>query len=518
LQSEKKIHLSLSGGGFRATFFHLGALYAMAGDGRLQKTKMLVSVSGGSIAAAALMSEWGKIVVGTMPPTREALQLCIIRAFEFLYEKAEKNPRARAMGSIRALTSLIVHGEAGFGNAMARQYKRWFEEKNLSSPIAGSIMPEWRIAASDYRTGRRIMIVSNSHGQPRSKDAIYLDCCDIGLGLAIGASAGVPGIFEPIRWEKFQLGDGGVLDNHGLRELEDGDAIRICFDASAKLQRIGWQSSWSAPIRAMDMLMEQVRTDRFSSDVKIHALRAPVADGSFPAWRRKISRLRTDLDDFTSTEMSLAFLAGYQTAAGAAVLPEHAPFEQKRSARKYGKATPKVRMIWHIASGIPGEYDIEAQKINKDLLDGLARGRYKLFAGLKHRTPISVFTWFFEAYMTLAFCFVAVIYAGATFLGFSSIFGAMNKHIVIAAAWIWSLCAIFLFAVLFKNPRNTRHCAWAAVRILLFAPLAVVTCAAGPIIRWSALMSFRMDMVKSRLRKYTRASKKRNFITDDSSN
>ncbi|MDT0359340.1 patatin-like phospholipase family protein [Herbaspirillum huttiense F1] len=518
LRMEKEIHLSLSGGGFRAAFFHLGALYALAENGTLQRTKLIVSVSGGSIAAAALMSEWSKAIVGTTPPGKEVLQSCVIRAFEFLYEKAEGNPRARAMGSIRALNSLIVHGEIGFGKAMSRQYKQWFESADVISPVAASIMPEWRIAASDYLTGKRVMVVSNDHGQSRSKDAIYLDCDDIGLGQAIGASAAVPGIFEPIRWKEFQLGDGGVLDNHGVRELEDTNAIRICFDASAKLQEIDWQSGWSAPVRAMDMLMEQVRADRFANGVEIHSLRDSISNGALPSWRKKISELRTDLDDFTSSEMSLSFLAGYQTAMGSSAVPQHAPFEKKRSARKYGKATPKVRMMWQIVSDIPGIYDKEASKIYHDIMDGLERGKYKLFAGLKHRTLTSVITWFFEAYMTLAICFVAAIYAGVSFLGFSSVLGLMDKHIAVAVAVLWLACAGVLFFALSRDPRNKWHVAVAIVRILLLAPLSILASVAGLIIRWNSVMGFRMDMAKSRLRKYPLPLQIKDFISNSANN
>ena len=48
--------LSLSGGGFRAAFFHLGALHALAAQGRLRELKLLVTISGGSIAAGFFLS------------------------------------------------------------------------------------------------------------------------------------------------------------------------------------------------------------------------------------------------------------------------------------------------------------------------------------------------------------------------------------------------------------------------------------------------------------------------------
>src|SRR5205814_10603058 len=60
LPSEKKIPdsvgLSLSGGGFRATLFHLGAIRRLNEFGILPKLTSLSSVSGGSILSGFLAS------------------------------------------------------------------------------------------------------------------------------------------------------------------------------------------------------------------------------------------------------------------------------------------------------------------------------------------------------------------------------------------------------------------------------------------------------------------------------
>ncbi|HTL13198.1 MAG TPA: patatin-like phospholipase family protein [Bdellovibrionota bacterium] len=49
---DEKIGLSLSGGGFRASFFHLGALRRLAQLGLLERVQVLSTVSGGSLLAA----------------------------------------------------------------------------------------------------------------------------------------------------------------------------------------------------------------------------------------------------------------------------------------------------------------------------------------------------------------------------------------------------------------------------------------------------------------------------------
>ena len=54
----KKIGLALSGGGFRATLYHLGLLRFLRDAGILQQVTHLTSVSGGSIMAAHLVLNW----------------------------------------------------------------------------------------------------------------------------------------------------------------------------------------------------------------------------------------------------------------------------------------------------------------------------------------------------------------------------------------------------------------------------------------------------------------------------
>jgi NTE family protein len=49
---EAKLGLALSGGGFRASFFHLGVLAQLANRGLLRQVEALSTVSGGSIIGA----------------------------------------------------------------------------------------------------------------------------------------------------------------------------------------------------------------------------------------------------------------------------------------------------------------------------------------------------------------------------------------------------------------------------------------------------------------------------------
>lgn len=58
---EPGIGLALSGGGFRATLFHCGALWRLNELGFLARLDRILSVSGGSIAAGRLAARWGAL-------------------------------------------------------------------------------------------------------------------------------------------------------------------------------------------------------------------------------------------------------------------------------------------------------------------------------------------------------------------------------------------------------------------------------------------------------------------------
>src|SRR6476620_10707850 len=58
---EPGIGLCLSGGGYRAMLFHLGALWRLNEWGYLRKLTRISSVSGGSITAGMLGFKWSKL-------------------------------------------------------------------------------------------------------------------------------------------------------------------------------------------------------------------------------------------------------------------------------------------------------------------------------------------------------------------------------------------------------------------------------------------------------------------------
>src|SRR5437870_3988958 len=60
-KSEEGVALCLSGGGYRAMLFHLGALWRLNELGYLPKLARISSVSGGSITAGVLGMNWKEL-------------------------------------------------------------------------------------------------------------------------------------------------------------------------------------------------------------------------------------------------------------------------------------------------------------------------------------------------------------------------------------------------------------------------------------------------------------------------
>jgi predicted acylesterase/phospholipase RssA len=58
--SANRIGLALSGGGFRATLYHLGLVRFLRDAGILSRVSRITSVSGGSIFAAHLVLNWDR--------------------------------------------------------------------------------------------------------------------------------------------------------------------------------------------------------------------------------------------------------------------------------------------------------------------------------------------------------------------------------------------------------------------------------------------------------------------------
>ena len=83
-QPDENYALVLSGGGVRATVFHMGLLLRLAAEERLEKVRLISTVSGGSLAAGHVFSTAGL----TWPSSRFFIETILPRARLLVTERS----------------------------------------------------------------------------------------------------------------------------------------------------------------------------------------------------------------------------------------------------------------------------------------------------------------------------------------------------------------------------------------------------------------------------------------------
>lgn len=342
------VGLALSGGGFRAALFHVGALLRLNELGLLPRLSEVSSVSGGSITAAVLARAW---------PRLQFDQSGVARAFgsEVL------EPLRRFCGRTHDLRALLMGLALPWKSPvrrLAEAYDRWlFQGATLQDLPADDQGPRFTIYATSLDTGASVRF-----SRP------YLGDYHLGLvreprlplALAVAASSAFPPFFAPLQlplpaeaWERMPgadlygeawrrerlwLGDGGIYDNLGLERVADRCDVVLVSDAGAPFQpldgRLGLRLSWlSRTKRVLDIAVEQTRALRkrqLIADFKAGTRRGTywgiatqIADYGLVARDRRppllsdqpatalLARTRTRLDAFSPAEQARLIDWGY---------------------------------------------------------------------------------------------------------------------------------------------------------------------------------------------------------------
>lgn len=286
-----KLGLALSGGGFRASFFHIGVLAQMAMQGLLRHVEVISTVSGGSIIGALYYLHIKRLLESRADEDIED------RDYQDLVERIERDFLAGVQTNIRMSTFADFGANLKMGSADYSRSDRIAELYNdllyqpvqhgLSAPVrmrelkiqpkgadpdfhperdnAGrsSRVPILLINATTLNTGHSWWFTASRMGEPPrgdslareidmkavrlrwppSYDAVVAHQRDFPLGHAVAASACVPGIFHPLAISglyqdlRVQLVDGGVHDNQGVQGLlGEGCTHFIVSDASRQME------------------------------------------------------------------------------------------------------------------------------------------------------------------------------------------------------------------------------------------------------------------------------------------
>jgi predicted acylesterase/phospholipase RssA len=300
-----KVGLALSGGGFRASLFHLGVLACLAERDVLRHVEVLSCVSGGSIVGAQyylrlreLLCRTGDAALGR----DDYLKLLHDLIADFL-AGVGKNIRPRVLSSPWA-NLRVAFTRYTFTERLARLLDEHFyggaarrlDELTIQPPGNDPFHPgldNWGrchkvpvlvLNATTLRTGHNWQFTARYMGEPPYAIHAEVDGSDrlrrvyfgekrrMSLAQAVAASAAVPGLFEPLRLqqryegETVALVDGGVHDNQGVTALlEQECTVVLVSDASGQLeaQPSTAGSRLSPLLRTKDILMERVRQSTY---------------------------------------------------------------------------------------------------------------------------------------------------------------------------------------------------------------------------------------------------------------
>lgn len=344
ITSMPKLGLALSGGGFRATLYHLGVIRYLRDTGTLQEVSDIASVSGGSILAAHLVLNWDKYTGDEEEFAAAASEIInfvqfdvrnhIVRRLPFIYSLRMFGKLAR-----REMSYLSP-------NAVLERYYREFLYGDTCLYELPDI-PRLHILATNVSDG--VLSVFNKNGlyiQQRNNAGKFeferIPGQMATLPRVVGASSAFPGFFPPVEISAEDLGvregqfptesftDGGVYDNLGTRafawlEEEVGAFDRVLVsDAGKPFQILGDQSLGfiGQSIRASDILWDrvwQLERENFGQQSGFSFL--PITEivsreedptAQHPVVQAEVQSIRTDLDRFSDYEVNALVRHGYE--------------------------------------------------------------------------------------------------------------------------------------------------------------------------------------------------------------
>ena len=288
-----KVGLALSGGGFRASLFHLGVLARLAEIDVLRSVEVLSTVSGGSIVGAHYYLELQRLLEEKADRTisRQDYVDLVRRLQDVFLKGAQRNLRVRIFDDLFANIALIFLpgytrskrlGElfeselfARVGDGKASQPRTM--SQILMTPKGPDGRPQagfkprfhnWRrrakvpvllVNSTSLNSGHNWFFTGSWMGEPPGLIGAEVDVNEryrrlyyhqaptpdlrrFRLGHAVAASSCVPGMFDPLVLHDLypertvRLVDGGVHDNQGLAGLlDEGCTFVLCSDASGQM-------------------------------------------------------------------------------------------------------------------------------------------------------------------------------------------------------------------------------------------------------------------------------------------
>ena len=339
------IGLALSGGGFRATLYHLGVIRYLRDNGTLPFIDDIAAVSGGSILAAHLVLNWDRYTGSDAEFAEAAGEIVRFVQHDVRNRIVRRLPLLFPLRAAARLTGW--HAPQLSPNALLEGIYRQFlygDRRLFEFPEK----PALHILATNVSDG--VMAVFNREGlhlQKRERGEAdpfrHVAGQTASVAKVVSASSAFPGFFPPVEISAHDLGvhegqfptesftDGGVYDNLGTRAFawlarhrsEPYDRVLVS-DAGKPFQILG-----NAPlgfiaqsIRATDILWDrvwQLERENFGDQNGFYFLPVthvvdPHEDprAIHPVVQAEVSSVRTDLDRFSDLEVNALVAHGYE--------------------------------------------------------------------------------------------------------------------------------------------------------------------------------------------------------------
>src|SRR5579863_993611 len=227
----KKVGLALSGGGFRATLYHLGLVRFLRDAGILSRVTHMTAVSGGSILGAHLVVNWDRYNGSASEFDAAASEILAFVRLDVRNRIMRRFPLAFPLRWPRRLL--------GYSNRMLTRvgWLEYYYSKHLFGDYSLFQLPErpqLHILATNLSEG--CLCSFNRNGlllmRRRPGERLRIDEIQAGLAtvpMAVTASSAFPGFFPPLELTGADIGaaggafarqaytDGGVFDNLGVR-------------------------------------------------------------------------------------------------------------------------------------------------------------------------------------------------------------------------------------------------------------------------------------------------------------
>ncbi|MBI3784193.1 MAG: patatin-like phospholipase family protein [Deltaproteobacteria bacterium] len=172
--SRGKVGLALSGGGFRASFFHLGVLARMAELDMLRSVEVLSTVSGGSIVGAAYYLDLQRLYESKHDSDIDTSDyVTLVRNLQERFLRGvQQNLRMRALADLGANLRMVRDSNYTRSHRMGELYEEYLYAAPPDSNAAGDVTLPNGSVVSRHRSGkphrlRELLIApADSNGQP----------------------------------------------------------------------------------------------------------------------------------------------------------------------------------------------------------------------------------------------------------------------------------------------------------------------------------------------------------------